>query len=156
MISNIIFYKLLKTLLIFSIEEKTIMGITYYPAPDLKQLVDDIVLRLGLKYIDSKNLFCYRSKGSKSKRIVARIHSLGKFWQLALNTQPRYLIETISERYDKLSCTEQEKVLIHELLHIPKGFSGGFRPHKGYISRKKISKLHTIYRQHLTKYPAMP
>jgi predicted metallopeptidase len=125
------------------------MAITYYPAPDLKQLVDDIVLRLDLKYIDSKNLYCYRSKGSKSKFIVARIHSLGKLWQHALNTQPRYLIEAISERYDRLKRDEQEKVLIHELLHIPKGFSGGFRPHKGYISRKKISKLHTIYRQHI-------
>jgi len=27
-------------------------------------------------------------------------------------------------------------------MHIPKGFSGGFRPHKGYINRKHVEKLH--------------
>jgi predicted metallopeptidase len=53
-----------------------------------------------------------------------------------------YLIEVISERYDRLSQDEKEKVIIHELLHIPKGFAGGFRPHKGNITRKKIDTLH--------------
>jgi predicted metallopeptidase len=52
------------------------------------------------------------------------------------------LIEVISERYDNLSHEDKEKVLIHELLHIPKGFSGGFRPHKGYITSRKIDVLH--------------
>jgi predicted metallopeptidase len=130
------------------IQERLFMGITYYPAPDLKRLVNDIVFRLGLSYIDPHKIYCFRSKGSKSTRIVARIHSLGKLWQQALNIQPRYLIEIISERYDKLSQSEQEKILIHEILHIPKGFAGGFRPHKGYISRKKIANLHKLYRQH--------
>ena len=129
------------------------MSITYYPAPDLKQLVDDIVLRLGLNYVDPHKIYCFRSKGSKSKRVVARIHSLEKLWQQALNIQPRYLIEIISERYDKLTRTEQEKILIHEILHIPKGFSGGFRPHKGYISKKKICRLHKLYRQHVAMNP---
>jgi predicted metallopeptidase len=35
--------------------------------------------------------------------------------------------------------------VIHELLHIPRGFRGGFRPHKGYISKKKVDKLHKEY-----------
>jgi predicted metallopeptidase len=52
------------------------------------------------------------------------------------------VIEVISERYDKLCETEKEKTIIHELLHIPKGFSGGFRPHKGYIDRKTVELLH--------------
>jgi len=47
-----------------------------------------------------------------------------------------------SERYDRLSDGKKEKTLIHELLHIPKGFSGGFRPHQGYIDRKRIERLH--------------
>jgi predicted metallopeptidase len=52
------------------------------------------------------------------------------------------VIEVISERYDRLGETEKERTLIHELLHIPKGFSGGFRPHKGYINKKRVNELH--------------
>ena len=55
---------------------------------------------------------------------------------------PAYVIEVICERYDRLSEEEKEKTLIHELLHIPNGFFGGFRPHKGYINNKRIEKLH--------------
>jgi predicted metallopeptidase len=63
-------------------------------------------------------------------------------WQRALDIQASYLIEVISERFDKLSQEEKEKVIIHELLHVPQGFGGGFRPHKGYITRKKIDALY--------------
>jgi len=118
------------------------MKIRYYEAPDVKEVVERIVSKLGFNHIELRGIHCFRSVGSKSRRTVARIHSLGKLWQRALNTQPSYLIEVISERYDRLSREEKEKVLIHELLHIPQGFSGGFRPHKGYISRRRIDSLH--------------
>lgn len=123
------------------------MGIKYYEASDVKQLVDTIITELRLTHIDPKHIYCFKSRGSKSKRTIARIHSLEKLWQKALKTHPRYLIEVIAERYDKLSQTDREKVLIHELLHIPKGFSGGFRPHKGYINKKKIDQLHAAFKQ---------
>jgi len=118
------------------------MKIRYYEAPDVKELVELIVSELGFNHIELKGVYCFRSAGSKSRRTIARIHSLGKLWQKALGTQPSYLIEVISERYDRLNREEKEKVLIHELLHIPQGFSGGFRPHKGHITRKKIESLH--------------
>jgi len=118
------------------------MPIRYYEAPDIKAQVDKIVAQLGFTHVEPNRLYCYRSKGSKSRRTVARIHSLGKLWQIALKTQAGYLIEVISERYDKLSQEEKERVLIHELLHIPKGFSGGFKPHKGNINKRTIDKLH--------------
>lgn len=73
---------------------------------------------------------------------MARIHNFSKLWQRALDRPANYLIEVIAERYDKLTYEEKEKVIIHELLHIPKGFGGGFRPHRGYITRKKIDALH--------------
>jgi len=111
-------------------------------APDVKRLVDEIVDSLGLFHIVPQFVYCYRSKGSKSRHTIARIHGLGKIWQDALRRQPAYIIEVISERYDWLSDENKEKTLIHELLHIPKGFSGGFRPHRGYIDRKRVEKLH--------------
>jgi predicted metallopeptidase len=114
-------------------------------APDVKQLVDKIVDNLDLSHVVPRSVHCYRSKGSKSKRIIARIHGFGKILQKALGLPPAYVIEVISERYDRLSQEDKEKTLIHELLHIPKGFKGGFRPHKGYISRRRVDSLHREY-----------
>ena len=118
------------------------LTIKYAEAPDIKEVVDEITDCLDLFHIVPQFVHCYRSVGSKSRRTVARIHGLGKIWQEALRKPPTYIIEVISERYDKLNEGDKEKTLIHELLHIPKGFSGGFRPHKGYISKKRVEKLH--------------
>lgn len=123
------------------------MVIKYYEASDVKQLVDTIILGLGFTHINPACVYCFRSRGSKSRRTVARIHSLEKLWQLAMDTHPRYLIEVIGERYDRLSQADKERVIIHELLHIPKGFSGGFKPHKGYINKKTIDKLYCVYKR---------
>ncbi len=117
----------------------------YHEAPDVKRLTDEIIDSLGLSYVVAESVYCYRSTGSKSKRIIARIHGFGKIWQRALGLPPSYVIEVLSERYDKLSQEDKEKTVIHELLHIPRGFRGGFRPHKGYISKKKVDKLHKEY-----------
>lgn len=137
------------------LQKRGFMGIKYYDAPDVKQLVDTIVTKLKFTHINPKQIYCFRSRGSKSKRTIARVHSLEKLWQLALNTHPRYLIEVIAERFDKLSQTDREKVLIHELLHVPKGFSGGFRPHKGYINKKTINKLHETFKRCKTPIKAV-
>jgi predicted metallopeptidase len=67
---------------------------------------------------------------------------LGKIWQGALNVPPSYIIEVISEIYDKMSPEDKERTLIHELMHIPGGFSGGFRPHKGYVERKNVEAVY--------------
>jgi predicted metallopeptidase len=117
----------------------------YLEAPDVKLLVDEIIEKLDMFYVVPEFVYCYRSRGSKSKRIIARIHGLGRIWQNALGLPPAYVIEVLSERYDKLTQEGKEKTVIHELLHIPKGFKGGFRPHKGYISRKKVNRLHKEY-----------
>lgn len=121
------------------------MSIRYYDAYDVKELVEHVVHKLDFVHIDLNGIYCFRSTGSKSRRTVARIHSLGKLWQKALNKRSAYLIEVISDRYDRLSREDKEKVIIHELLHIPKGFAGGFRPHKGHITKHKIETLHQKY-----------
>ena len=118
------------------------MPIEYVDAPDVKRRVDEIIDRLGLSYIKRDFVFCVRSRGSRSIRTLARIHGLERIWQETLNLPPAYIIEVISERYDRLPEEEKDKTLIHELLHIPKKFKGGFRPHKGYITRRKIEQLY--------------
>lgn len=123
------------------------MPIKYVEASDVKRQVDEIAAHLDFFHIPPQFVFCVRSRGSKSKRTIARIHGLGKIWQETLNLPPSYIIEVISERYDKLSEEEKEKTLIHELLHIPHGFSGGFRPHKGYVSRERVEQLYRKLKQ---------
>ena len=114
----------------------------YKEAQDIKSLGEEIIKSLSMFHIMPRYVYFYRSKGSKSKNTIARIHGLGGIWYEVLGRPPIYIIEVISERYDKLSKEEKEKTLIHELLHIHKGFSGGFRPHKGYINKRLVEKLH--------------
>jgi predicted metallopeptidase len=118
------------------------MPIKYCEAPEIKKQVDQIAEELELFHIVPQFVYCVRSRGSKAKRTIARIHGLGRLWQDVLNVPPSYTIEVISEIYDKMSSVEKEKTLIHELLHIPGGFSGGFRPHKGYVERRIVEDLY--------------
>jgi predicted metallopeptidase len=124
------------------------LPIRYTEAADVKKLADEIIDRLGLFHVVPQFMFCFRSTGSTSKHTIARIHGLGKIWQEALNLPPSYTIEMISERYDRLSQTGKEKTVIHELLHVPRGFAGGFRPHKGYIDEKIVDDLYRKLQEH--------
>ena len=123
------------------------LPLKYLEAPDIKMLADKIINRLDLFHIIAQSVYCYRSKGSKSKRIIARIHGFGRIWQEALGLPPTYVIEVLSERYDRLSQEDKEKTVLHELMHIPKGFKGGFRPHKGYVSRQQVEKMYKEYKK---------
>jgi len=123
------------------------MPIRYFPAPEIKRQVDEIASDLDFFHIVPQFVFCVRSKGSKARRTIARIHGLGKIWQEVLNLPPSYTIEVISEIYDRMPSDDKEKTLIHELMHIPGGFSGGFRPHKGYVERKTVELLYRKLQQ---------
>ena len=123
------------------------MPLRYQEAPEVKMLADEIIERLDFFHVVPQAVYCYRSKGSKSRRIIARIHGFGKIWQQALGLPPAYTIEVISERYDKLSQEDKEKTILHELMHIPRGFKGGFRPHKGYVSRQQVEKMYKEYKK---------
>jgi predicted metallopeptidase len=107
--------------------------------------MEDLVKTIPLSYIDPLRVVCYRSKGSRSKRGIARCYSLLKIWQQALGLPSYYIIEVISERYDRMSQEDKVKVMIHELLHIPKTFGGGLRPHAGYVTRRAIDQLYLRY-----------
>ncbi len=104
--------------------------------------VKEILRKLRMTHIDETRLTCLRSKGSGSRRIIARCHGLSRIWQLALDKRPHYLIEVLSERFDTLSPEDQTKVLIHEILHIPHSFGGGFRSHRPYVTRAKVQRMY--------------
>jgi predicted metallopeptidase len=125
----------------------TAMPIQYSDAPDVKRLADEIAGSLDLFHVVPQFVFCVRSTGSASKCTIARIHGFGRIWQETLNLPASYVIEVISERYDRLTEEEREKTIIHELLHIPKGFTGGFRPHKGYIDHGIVENLHRTFKK---------
>lgn len=107
-------------------------------AEEIKRDIKHIVKTLNLSHVNSSRIFCYKTSGSKS-RSYARIWSFPKIFQRALNQKPAYVIEVLSKYFDKLNTDEQKKVLIHELLHIPKNFSGALLPH--HVNGRRISIL---------------
>ena len=121
--------------------------IQYSKASDVRDLAHSIVDRLNLMHVKKDRLLFYRSMGSRSEHTRARIHGLSRIWNDALGIDPIYVIEVISERYDNLPDHEKEKVVIHELLHVPKGFSGGFVSHGPAISKHRIESLHQAYHE---------
>jgi predicted metallopeptidase len=116
--------------------------IQYELAEDVCTEIKDILQKLQMAHVHGPRVACVRSKGSKSKRVIARCHGLSRVMQLALNEKPHYVIEVVSERFDKLSKEEQTKVLIHELMHISHSFGGGFRTHKPHVTRKKVERMY--------------
>ena len=103
--------------------------IRYEDAPDIKEKISSLVSNLSLDHVEVGRVACIRSRGSSSRNIIARCHALPKIMQHALNTPAHYIIEIISEKFDRMPEDEQTKTLIHELLHIPKSFGGGFIHH---------------------------
>lgn len=103
------------------------------PAPDVQKRIAEILARLSdLNHIYPENVVCVRSCNSKS-RALARVWGLPKIWQQALGLEAHYVIEVLAQRFDALKQEEKDRTLIHELLHIPKTFSGGLRPHRGFV-----------------------
>ncbi len=114
--------------------------ISYEDASDIKRKVNAIVLALDFNHVSLDRVHCIRSRGSASKNIIARCHALPKIMQKCLNTPASYIIEVISENFDNMKEDEQIKTLIHEILHIPRSFGGGFK-HHNTISKRKVDSL---------------
>ena len=120
--------------------------ISYEIASDIQARLIDIVRTLNLAYIDLDKVVCIRSRGSSASRIIARCHGMSKVLQIAMKIKAFYVLEFISERFDKLDDKEQEETIIHELMHIPKNFGGGFR-HHGLVLEKNVKRMHERYRK---------
>ena len=117
----------------------------YEEAPDLKKRMDEIVKALEMDHVNLDRIECLRSYGSSTKRTLARCHALGKVMQKAMKTKAFYAIEFL-EKFDKMPKEEQDKIIIHELLHVPKTFGGGFRQHD-YVKNSNVDNLHRKFVQ---------
>ena len=106
--------------------------------------VYDIAKTLGMEHVRLSGVYAVRSRGSGSRGTLARCHALSKIWQLALGIKAVYIIEILSEKFDKMPRSEQDKVLIHELLHIPLSFGGGFK-HHDFVNDKSVEKIYKKY-----------
>lgn len=122
------------------------MKVRYVPAPDLEERVRMIVRIIGLNYIDVERIKCVRSYGSRSDT-YARIHGVSTAFIIGLRMKPHYVIEFISENFDSLPEDEKDKIIIHELLHIPKTFSGNLLPHGRFKIDREVKILYKILKE---------
>jgi predicted metallopeptidase len=121
-------------------------AIRYEIAEDIQARFADIVRTLGLRHIDLDKVVCLRSHGSSARRVIARCHGMSKVLQTAMRIKAFYVLEFLSERFDRLSEMDQVRTIIHELMHIPKNFGGGFRHHDHVTSRNVQAMLDAYLR----------
>lgn len=118
-------------------------------AKDVRKIIKTLISVLDFPHVNYSRIFCYRTNGSKS-RSYARIWSFPKIFQTVLKIKPAYVIEVLSGHFDKLNDDEKKKVLIHELLHIPKNFSGALLPHRNR-SRHIGSLVNKLFEEYKSK-----
>ena len=116
----------------------------YEYAPDIQRKADKIA-RVLFPHIKIERIRCFRGYGSSTRNTLARCHALGKIMQKALGVRAFYVLEFLSERFDKLNSEEQMKIIIHELMHIPKTFGGGFK-HHDFVTERNVTKLYKEFK----------
>ncbi len=117
-------------------------------ASDVKTRVNSIIENLHLGWLRTNSIYCVRSTGTNT-RAISRIWGLSRIWQLTLKKGPSYIIEVISEKYDRLGDMEKDKVLLHEIAHIPKNFSGSLLPHSRRGKNRFYDRVRILVAQYL-------
>jgi|SRR3989344_4702123 len=116
----------------------------YEPAPEI-QIIAEEISKLLFPHVKLDRIKCFRSSGTSSRGTIARCHTIGKLMQKAMDVKAFYALEFISERFDRLKEEDKIKVIIHELMHIPATFGGGFR-HHDHVCDKNIEKNYRAYK----------
>ena len=117
--------------------------VDWQPAPDIYKRVKGLIELVKIENVDGSKIRCVRSLNT-STRAYARIWGLNRVWQLALEMEPHYVIEVISEKFDKLDTSDQDKILLHEIAHIPSNFSGALLAHTRGSKGSFYGKLKTM------------
>jgi predicted metallopeptidase len=119
------------------------LGIKYEKAQDMQIMMTELANML-FPHVKLDSVICLRSFGSKSRGTIARCHAMGRAMQVAMDRKGFYVIEVIHERFDRMSQEDQIKTMIHELMHIPKSFGGGFI-HHNVVNRKNVERVYQHY-----------
>lgn len=127
----------------------------WHAAEDLHARLRGITQALGLSYVDPVRIRCLRVEGSRANAL-ARIWGLPPVFQDALQLAPHYVIEFMMPAFDGLPREEQDRVIIHELLHIPRTFSGGIRPERSRSLNINSRTVEQYYRQYLAAMKRRP
>lgn len=115
----------------------------YDLAPDVKTRIDALIEALDFTHIIPKQIHCIRSIDAKT-RAYARIWGMAKVFSEVAGIPPTYIIEVNAKKFDRLSERDQLKTLVHELMHIPRTFSGALLSHKGphhRINDREVEKI---------------
>ncbi len=115
----------------------------YKIAPEIKKKIKTLVKQLNLNHIKFNHIHCIRSFDAKTKA-VARIWGMSRLFKEVAGLEPHYIIEVNARRFDKLTEREKIKTLIHELMHIPKTFSGALLSHRSryhQINDREVKKI---------------
>ena len=115
--------------------------------PSIHERLARIVDALEFSHVNPARIFCVRGYGSTSEA-WARIWGLPTLWQQVLGIGPAYVVEIIEPEFSRLPEAEQDRILIHELLHIPRTFSGAIRPHRTptfSITRRTVERYYQRY-----------
>lgn len=115
----------------------------YTNAEDVKQKMDTLIEVLNMTHLHKNRIHCIRSYGTHN-RAIARIWGMPKLFTEVVGIESNYIIEVIHERFDKQSPRDQIKTIIHELMHIPKTFSGALLSHRGphhSINDREVEKI---------------
>ncbi|HTY43943.1 MAG TPA: putative metallopeptidase [Patescibacteria group bacterium] len=115
----------------------------YVYAEDIQKKAEEIS-RLLFPHIKIQYVKCFRSYGTSSRGTIARCHGMAKIMQKALNIDAFYVLEFLTERYEKLDEEEKIKTIIHELMHIPQNFGGGFK-HHDFVHARNVNKFYNEY-----------
>jgi predicted metallopeptidase len=103
-----------------------------------EKAIAELIKKLKIDHIDPSRIRVVKT--NSESRAYARIWGVHKVIQAGLELKPHYVIEIVEPNFSKLECHDKVRVLIHELAHIPRTFSGYVRPHTKYF-RSDLRKM---------------
>jgi len=110
--------------------------VEYTEAPDIKERAIAIATKLNMSHIDFDRVHFYYYYCDT--RTIAKITGFFKVLQLAYpHIRPFYVISVNQKNFLGVSKRDQDSTILHELLHIPKTFSGEYSK----IAHQRIREL---------------